>query len=282
MCAITRAVNKTTQAKLTGLCHGVQGTVRYLCNYLEVPYSEVSVLYCGMNHLTFITHFTRQGEDLWPLVNARLEKQPPPGDPFSWEVYRAYGAFPAVLDRHITEFFPERFGSGAYYGKTLGVDIMDIIAGIKSGDERYEHMAAQAEGRVPLEPGLFERTLGEHEALIPILESMFADRQQLFPMNVPNQTVSGIPAGFVLEMPVLATRFGCLPIALPPLPPALLAWITEALYGVEITVEAAITGRRDLFVQALLYDRCVQTLQAAQALADDLLRAHREHLPRFE
>jgi alpha-galactosidase/6-phospho-beta-glucosidase family protein len=57
--------------------------------------------------------------------------------------------------------------------------------------------------------------------------------------------------------------------------------VTEALYGVEITVEAAIRGDRNLVVQALLYDRSVPDLPAAEALADDLLAAHREHLPNF-
>ncbi len=101
-------------------------------------------------------------------------------------------------------------------------------------------------------------------------------------MNVPNRTVQGIPAGFVLEMPVIATKAGCIPIALPPIPPGLLAWVTEALYGVEITVEAAIQGDRNLLCQALLYDRCVQDLPSAQALADDLLAAHSHHLPTFQ
>jgi alpha-galactosidase len=281
MAAITRAVNKATPATLTGLCHGVQGTLRHLCNFIGVPYSEISSLYVGMNHLTWITHFTRQGEDLWPLVNAKLLSDPPQDNPVTWELYRSFGAFPAVLDRHITEFFSERYMRGTYYGKRLGLDEIEILGTIRGGEERYEHMAAQAEGREPLEDSLFERTLGEHEALIPILESMFADEQKLFPMNTPNQTVKGIPEGFVLEMPTVAARAGCLPVAMPPIKPSLLAIISEALWNVELTVEAALTGDRKLFIEALLYDGCVGDLAAATALADDLLTAHKEHLPQF-
>lgn len=281
MAAITRAVNKATPARLTGLCHGVQGTLRYLCNLVEVPYAETSSLYVGMNHLTWITHFARGGESLWPLVEEKLAGVPADDNPFAWELYRTHGAFPAVLDRHITEFYSPRFARGGYYGKRLGIDDFDILGVIRGGDERYERMAAQADGREPLESGLFQRTLGEHEALVPILESMFADRQLPFPMNVPNRTVPGVPEGFVLEMPVLATRAGCLPVALPEVPPALLAITNRALYNVELTVEAALTGSRRAFVEALLFDGCVPDLQAAEALADDLLRAHRDHLPQF-
>jgi alpha-galactosidase len=82
-------------------------------------------------------------------------------------------------------------------------------------------------------------------------------------------------------MPVAATAAGCVPIALPPLSPGVAATVTEALYGVELAVEAALRGDRSLLVQALAYDRHVVGRAAAEKLADDLLRAHAEHLPQF-
>lgn len=282
MAAICRAVNKATPARVVGLCHGVQGTVRYLCNIIGAPCAEVRALYVGMNHLTWITHLTRDGEDVWPLVETKLETLAPDDNPFSWELYRAFGAFPAVLDRHVTEFFPERFAGGDYYGKRLGEDVMNILEVIRGGDERYERMARQARGEAPLDENLLERTLGEHEALVPIVLSLLHDRQEVFPMNVPNRSVEELPREFVLEMPTIAARAGCLPLALPPLAPGLAAWIAEALWGVEIAVEAALQGDRKLLLQALLYDRCVPDLAAAGALADDLLIAHATRLPQFE
>jgi alpha-galactosidase len=281
MAAICRAVNKYTAAEVVGLCHGVQGTLRYLCGIIGVPYEEVSSLYLGMNHLTWITHLTRGGEDLWSRVDARLLDLDPGDNPFAWELYRAHGAFPAVLDRHITEFFPERFGGGEYYGKTLGLDECNILDVIHGGGERYAAMARQARGEEPLEDALFTRQLGEHEALVPIVKSLLGDEQAIFPMNVPNRTVGGVPAEFVLEMPVVAATAGCLPMALPEMPIAVLAWTVEALYGVELTVEAAVKGDRGLFIEALLYERAAKNLAAAEGLADDLLVAHREHLERF-
>ncbi|MBM3500165.1 MAG: hypothetical protein FJX74_16030 [Armatimonadetes bacterium] len=278
MAAICRAVNKATCARVVGLCHGVQGTLRYLCEKIGVPYAEIASLYVGMNHLTWITHLTRGGEDLWPRIAAVLPRLDSKDNPFSWELCRTYGAFPAVLDRHVVEFFPERFFHDAEYGKPLVDEILRVING---GDETWERRKRQARGEEPLEEGLFQRTLGEHEALLPIIASILADRHEVFPMNVPNRTVDGIPRDFVLEMPVTATAAGCLPTALPPMPPGILAWVTEALYGVEITVEAAIRGDRSLVVQALLYDRSVPDLAAAEALADDLLAAQAEHLPNF-
>ncbi len=278
MAAICRAVNKATPATVTGLCHGVQGTLRYLCDKVRVDYCDVSSVYFGMNHLTWITHFTRRGEDLWPKVAGILDGLSPSDNPFSWELYKAYGAFPAVLDRHVSEFFPERFFGGEEYTSDVVGEILSVMDG---GDASWERRKRQARGEEELEEGLFERTLGEHEALLPIIGSIMGDRHEVFPMNVPNTVLAGVPADFMLEIPVAATKAGCLPMGLPEMPAALMAWITEALYGVEITVDAAITGDRNVFVQALLYDRSVPNLKAAEALADDLLRAHAEDLPQF-
>ena len=43
----------------------------------------------------------------------------PAANPFSWELLNTFGAFPAVLDRHVTEFFPQFFRDGQYFGATL-------------------------------------------------------------------------------------------------------------------------------------------------------------------
>jgi alpha-galactosidase len=282
MAAICRAVAKATPARMAGLCHGVQHTVRHLCDLAGAPYAECSAQYFGMNHLTWITHLTHGGESLWPRIEARCrELGDQLGDPFSWELYRTFGAFPAVLDRHVIEFFPERFPGGDYYGKRLGVDVYSVEATIEGGDKYFEHMAAQADGRAPLDAWIFERAAGEHEALVDILGSIFADAHAVFPMNVPNRTVAAIPSGFVLELPTAATSAGCLPMAVPAPPSGLAAVISEALWGVEITVDAALAGSRELFVQALLYDRSVTCERTAGLLADELIGAHRKHLPQF-
>jgi alpha-galactosidase len=44
-------------------------------------------------------------------------------------------------------------------------------------------------------------------------------------------------------------------------------------------VEAALEGSRDKFVQALVLDGAVGSMEMAHALADELLAAQAEHLP---
>ena len=132
MSAITRGIRKATGVDVLGLCHGVIHVQGYLAEMAGLPLHETALTCIGVNHCTWITEFKHQGRSVWPQIDAILEKTPPtlpePGAPFSgaapfsWELYQLYGAFPAVLDRHVTEFYPDLCREGAYYGMTLGVD----------------------------------------------------------------------------------------------------------------------------------------------------------------
>jgi hypothetical protein len=61
----------------------------------------------------------------------------------------------------VTEFFPERFPEGRYYGRKLGVDAFSLEGTIAWGDQIYADMRAQALGEKPLDEEVFERAEGE-------------------------------------------------------------------------------------------------------------------------
>jgi alpha-galactosidase/6-phospho-beta-glucosidase family protein len=47
-------------------------------------------------------------------------------------------------------------------------------------------------------------------------------------------------------------------------------------------VDAALEGSRDKFIQALLLDGSVESIDQATKLADDLLSAQAQYLPQFK
>ena len=175
------------QRDVVGLCHGMHHVQHHLAAFIGKPFDETSTLYAGINHLTFIYDFRWKGEDAWPLVRAKVDRElAEPADPddignifadgtkawnnpFSWEIFRRYGAFPAAEDRHVTEFFPERWASGKYYGKTLGVDAYSVPEILEWGENRYRSMVEQADGTAPLDESIFDRSSGEQEQLIAII-----------------------------------------------------------------------------------------------------------------
>ena len=275
------AVRKATGVHVIGLCHGVHHVMRELAAFIGKPPAEVTALYMGVNHFTWIYDLRWQGEDAWPLVRQRLAAGVD-RDPFSWSLFAHYGAYPAVNDRHVSEFFPERFPEGRYDGKQLGVDAFSFERTIARGDSHYAAMRAQATGEAPLDEAVFARAEGEHEQLIEILASVWADKRHIFAVNLPNKgAVSELPADAILEIPAAATARGFLPLQAPLLPTALVAPIARRVAAHALTVEAALTGERALWVEALLADGAVTDTALAAKLVEALLVAHRQHLPQF-
>lgn len=296
------AIREATGVPVIGLCHGLFHVERQLAEFLGVPPAELTSLYAGLNHLTFIFDLRWRGQDMWPVVREKLEAErkssangrgPYLGqtfaegfaaadNPFSWSLFAAYGAYPAVNDRHVVEFFPERFPKGEYHGLTLGVDAFSHAEIVAWGDERYAAMRRQALGEEPLDESIFQRSAGEHEQLLFILRSIQRDERKIFSVNMPNRgAVPNLPADAVLEMPAAATATGLRPLQILDFPDSLAAIITRRLASVRVTVEAALTGDRTLFTEALLLDGAVTDRAAAERMGEELLAAHKQHLPRF-
>ncbi len=286
--------------QVVGLCHGMHHTQRHLAGYLGEPLDQTSTLYAGINHLTFIYDFRVRGADAWPLVRRQVAKDlAHPLDPamigdiwnegtnawqnpFSWEIFERYGAFPAAEDRHVTEFFPERWATGAYYGKTLGLDAFGIQEILDWGEDRYQSMRAQADGSVALDGAAFERSSGEQEQLIAIIRSILSDSREMFSCNVINNgSVPGLPDDAALEIPGVATARGIRPVSVPDLSPALTAILQRKLTPVYLSIEAAMNGDRDMVIEAILADGALSDAGKAARLADDLIAAQARFLPRF-
>ncbi len=299
------AIRKATGQPVTGLCHGTFHVERQLAGFIGAPPDEVTTLYAGLNHMTYIYDFRWKGRDAWPLVRARLAEErgeaqdwaelgkefPEMGapasfkvadNPFSWSIFETYGAYPAVNDRHVVEFFPERFPQGHYYGKTLGTETYSVEEVLARGDEVYANMRTQAIGEKPLDESFFSRAEGEHEQLLDILRSFEFDQRRIFSANLPNLgAVSNIPDDVVLEMPSVATATGLRPMQILDFPDTLAAIVTRKAAAAKLTVEAALSGNRKLFIEALLADGSVSDPEVARKMGDELLEAHRQYLPNF-
>lgn len=307
MAPICRAVHKATGAPMIGLCHGVFDTARHLARLLGVDVARMNYTAMGMNHLTWFTCIRVDGQDAMPKLNqiarqclATLSENTQLGrqfaeagntgtkkgtveHPFTWELFRLFQAFPAVLDRHITEFFPQMFAQkGSYYGKTLGVESYSFEATIAHGDSIYDEMRSLAFSSKPLGKDYFSKIGGEHEQVVEIIESIRRDVGRVYSANVPNRgQVPNLPTASIVECPAVADASGLRPILQAPLSPGIAGTLATRLQWVETVVEAALEGSRDKFVQALLIDGAVKSVSMAAQLANELLAAHERFLPQF-
>jgi alpha-galactosidase len=284
MTAITRAIRKATGVEVLGLCHGVAHVQSFLAAIAGYPTGETAMTYIGVNHCTWITEFRHQGHNAWPQIDAVLAANPPAlvqagpslpaATPFSWELYQLYGAFPAVLDRHVTEFYPNLCREGAYYGMTLGVDAFSFEGTIANGDAGFAKMAAVARGDAELDPKVFAHSPGEHEQLVTILDCLSGKGQGIFAVNLPNAgRLPGVPDEAILEGNSYIDENGVRVLSVGEVPLALRDQIARRAAITELTVDAALSGDPHLMAQAIIADGAVVRPQAALALAKELQQA---------
>lgn len=308
MSPICRGIRKTTDANVIGLCHGVKGVAGYLAGVLQVPPEDLQYTAIGINHLTWFVGLKAHGMDLMPRLHevarqrlnlpldpnrlartfaeadGKVERSPSPHEdnPFCWWLTRLFGAFPSARDRHVTEFFPQFFADGSYYGKVLGKDAFAFEKVIAFGDKIFDEMAERATSPSPLPADFMKRESGEHEQVLDIIDSIRTNAGRVYSVNLPNTgQVSNLPLESVIECPGIADATGIHALPQQPLSAGLAGTLATRFLCVETLVEAAMEGSRDKFIQSLVLDGSVRHVEQVAALADDLLLAQSAHLPQF-
>ncbi len=94
------------QTRIVGLCHSVQNTTAQLAELVGVPVEEVTFLGAGVNHQAFILRFRRGGQDLYPLLDRAIERDPELRRRVRVEIYRRMGYFPTESSEHSAEYVP--------------------------------------------------------------------------------------------------------------------------------------------------------------------------------
>jgi alpha-galactosidase len=121
---------------------------------------------------------------------------------------------------------------------------------------------------------------GEYGTLI--IHSIETDLPRVVYGNVPNDSINNLPATCCVEVPCLVDRNGVQLTEVGPLPPQLAALMQTNINVQELTVEAALTGKREHVYQAAMLDpHTAAELDPEQirALVDDLLEAHGSMIP---
>ncbi len=103
--------------------------------------------------------------------------------------------------------------------------------------------------------------------------------------SVPNEgIISNLPPDCSVEVPVFVDHCGLRPQVIGELPPACAAVNRLSVNQIQLAVEAALTGDRDLVYAAVAMDPLTAgllTLPQIRKMVDEMLRAERKWLPRF-
>ena len=277
------AMSRTTSIKTIGLCHSVQGTAEQIAHDIRVPVDEINYLCAGINHMAFYLTLERNGQDLYPLLHQVVaDGRVPTWNRVRYEMLTRLGYFCTESSEHLAEYLP-------WFIKR---DRPDLIERYNIPlDEYLRRCEMQIEGwqalREILEnddtPLIVTRS---HEYGSLIIHSLETGRPRVIVGNVSNQNlIDNLPQGCCVELPCVVDKNGIQPTRVGSLPPHLAALMGTNINVQALTVEAALTGRREHIYHAAMLDPHTAAeldLDQIWALVDDLIEAHGDYLPKYK
>lgn len=243
---------------------------------VEIPYERAELKGLGLNHLSWYTGFTFDGEDLWKQVFQayveELRKEEHHG--FDPNTIEALGMIP---NYYLHYFYDTRavVASQEKWPPSRGETALSI----------EQDLLRQYADPTLLEPpaDLMKRG-GAHYSTVAtqLMSSHYNNLGETHIVNTRhNGAVEGWPKDWVLEMPCRIDRAGIHPLPVEPLPPAAFGLLAQVKAYELLTAEAGKTGDRRLAYQALLTNPLGPDAGQVQAVLDDLLETHRANLPLF-
>lgn len=276
------AINRATKIKTVGLCHSVQGTAEQLAWDIGVPFAEINYTCAGINHMAFYTRFERNGQDLYPLIRKVAEEgRVPDHNRVRYEMLQRLGYFVTESSEHFSEYVPwfiKRDRSDLI--EQFNIPLDEYITRCENQIAGWEGLREYLED--PANTMAHERT---HEYGSLIIHSMETGTPRVVYGNVMNHgLIENLPQGCCVEVPCLVDTNGIQPTRVGALPPQLAALMQTNINVQALTVEAALTGKRQHIYHAAMLDphtAAELSLEQIWALVDDLIAAHGELLPTY-
>jgi len=276
------AISRATSIKTIGLCHSVQGTAQQLADDIGIPIEEINYVCAGINHMAFYLTFERNSENLYPLIRKVIEEdRVPDWNRVRYEMFKRLGYFVTESSEHFSEYTP-------WFIKR---DRPDLIERFNIPlDEYIRRCEAQIAGwetlRKAMETGqdAFE-VKRSHEYGSLIIHSLETGQPRVVYGNVSNNgLIDNLPQGCCVEVPCLVDKNGIQPTKIGMLPPQLAALMQTNINVQALTVEAALTCKREhIYHAAMLDPHTAAELDLDQIwhLVDDLIEAHGSWLPEY-
>jgi alpha-galactosidase len=266
-----------TAIPIVGLCHSVQYTTAQIAGYAGVPYEEVTYLGGGINHIAWILRFEHNGQDAYPLLRQALaENRIPSDDQVRAELFRRLGYYVTESSEHNAEY-SAHFIPHPGEIERLHIPIDEYVRRSEENLKEFDATRAQLDRGEPFE---IERS-AEYASLI--VHAMETGQPRVIYGNVRNDDlIANLPQGCCVEVPCLVDRNGVQPTRLGALPPQLAGMSRLHVAVQELTVRAALEGKRDYVYQAAMLDpltAATMPLDRIWAMVDDLIAAHGDALP---
>ncbi|MFE4867945.1 alpha-glucosidase/alpha-galactosidase [Streptomyces sp. NPDC056682] len=259
------------ELRAVGLCHSVYWTIHDLAELIGVPFGEVSYLAAGVNHQSWVLRFERAGQDLYPLLDETIAKDPGLLRRVRVDMYRRLGHYPTETSEHSSEYVPW------YLHHDQEIDRLRLPVGAYL-DISEDNLLTYARTRDALASGQPLPVEGTMEYAPQIIHSIVTGTPRTVYGNVPNHgLIDNLPADAVVEVPCLVDALGVQPTRMGALPPQCAALNRSYVSVTDLVVRAAVLGEPRHIRHAAMTDPATAAALPVERiwdLCDDLVQAH--------
>lgn len=283
MATITGAMLRYTNIKTVGLCHSVQVCANRLLDSLEMSKEDIQWKIAGINHMAWLLEITQHGEDIYPEIKKRAKEKQSiiHNDKVRFELMERFGYYVTESSEHNAEYHPYFIKKN--YPELIRDYNIPIDEYLRRCENQIERWKKQREELVGNPNVTHNRT---HEYGSYIMEAMETDKPIKIGGNVLNTggLISNLPTNACVEVPCLVDASGISPTFVGELPEQLAALNRTNINTQLLTVEAAITKKKECIYQAAMLDPHTSaelSIDDIVHLCDELIEAHGNWLPVF-
>lgn len=282
MAVLTHVMNVYGGIETVGLCHSVQHCVPSLFKQLDMDPKGVIWKIAGINHMAWLLEVTKEGADLYPEIKrrAQLKQQETHADMVRFEIMLRFGYYVTESSTHHAEYHPY-FIKRSYPEliERFNIPLNDYMRRRQRNASRWNAMRDEL---IHNEKLTHARTREYGSYMVEAIET---NRPISIAGNVMNKgLIVNLPQDACVEVSCLVDGNGVTPTFFGALPEQLAALNRTNINTQLLTVEAAMTGKREHIYHAALLDPHTSaelSMDDVVALCDELIEAHGHLLPEF-
>lgn len=288
MAMLSGYMQRYTGIKTIGLCHSVQGCSESLLRGLgmEDKLEGRKELIAGINHMAWLLEIKdKNGIDLYPEIKRRSKEKNATvkhGDMVRYDYIDKLGYYCTESSEHNAEY--NMFYIKSKYPELVERFNIPLDEYPRRCIEQIEGWKKQKDDLVHDHALTHERT---HEYASYIMESIVTGNPYKIGGNVINKggLISNLPQEACVEIPCLIDGQGIHPCRVGHLPVQLAAMNMTNINVQLLTIEAAVTRKKEHIYQAAMLDPHTASelsIDDIIKMVDDLLDAHRDWLPKYQ
>lgn len=272
---VAEAVTHHSDIPTVSLCEGPLIFPAEVAQAAGLDPAKLETVSIGLNHGSWSVRHSYAGEDVMPLVERAWNERK--NDPALTLQQRRLLHMTVALQSIPSQYFKYYYFTDEILAELKAAPAtraQEIMARVPEFWNHYEEQARA--DRPQLDQAHSRGGLDELEIAIDVMDAVFNDRGEVWPVNVPNRgAIAGLPDDLVVEVPGFVDRQGVRPLASGPLPSQVSGLVGMLAEYQAATARVAWDGNRRQAIQALASNPLVMSLSKAEAIFDEMAAAHR-------